>query len=297
MAVLGSVYVNLGVLDRAEPLLRAALAQQRALHGDVHPDVAAAMDRLGDLLRSARADFDEAEPLLREALAQRRQLLGTVHADTAESIDHLATLFQERGALRRRRSAVPRSGRRAADDSWAGRRGARGKPQQPRRAAVPRRRATRRRSRSIARRWPSTTRQFGDDHPKTAETAQNLAQVLQESGRLEESEALYRSALAAKRKALGDAHPSVTINLNNFANFLATERGRLDEAEALAREALALDRQMFDEPHAFIAESLRRVGTILRLKGEFAAAEQSAREALAMNRRCSAPSTCASRRA
>ena len=37
-------------------------------------------------------------------------------------------------------------------------------------------------------------RRFGDDHPRTAETAQNLAQVLEESGRLDESEALYRRA-------------------------------------------------------------------------------------------------------
>jgi Tetratricopeptide repeat len=53
------------------------------------------------------------------------------------------------------------------------------------------------------------------------------------------------------------------------ATALATEQGRLDEAEALARQALALDRQMFTPPHAFIAESLRRVGSILRLKGDF----------------------------
>ena len=280
--VLGSVYVNLGVLERAEPLLRSALAQQRALHGDRHAEVAAAMDRLGDLLRR-QSHFAEAEPLLREALAQRRALVGTLHADTAESIDHLATLLQERaeyGAaeeLFREAVAVRRTIVGPDHESLAASLNNLGvllylKARDPQVETLYRE--------ALA----IYQRRFGDEHPRTAETAQNLAQVLEESGRLDESEALYRRALAAKRKALGDAHPSVTINLNNFANFLATEQGRLDEAEALAREALALDRQMFDEPHAFIAESLRRLGTILRLRGEFAAAEQSAREALAMNR-------------
>ena len=111
-------------------------------------------------------------------------------------------------------------------------------------------------------------RRLGEDHPSTAQTEQNLAQVLEEFGRLDEAEALYRRALAAKRKTLGDVHPSVTVNLNNFANFLAVEQGRLDEAESFAREALSLDRRMFKEPHAYIAESLRRVGSILRLKGD-----------------------------
>ena len=281
-AVLGTVYVNLGALERAEPLLRAALAQQRALHGDVHADVAAAMDRLGDLLRR-QSRFDEAEPLLREALAQRRRLLGNAHGDTAASMDHLATLFQERTefadaeALFREAVAVRRTIYGPNHEAVAASLNNLGvllylKARDPQAEPLYRE--------ALA----INTRKFGADHPETAATEQNLAQTLQESGRLEESEALYRNALAAKRKALGDAHPSVTISLNNFAFFLATEQGRLDEAEALARQALALDRQMFAAPHAFIAESLRRLGTILRLKGDFAAAEQTAREALAMNR-------------
>ena len=282
-AVLGSVYVNLGVLEKAEPLLRAALAQQRALHGDFHVDVAAAMDRLGDLLRR-QSRFDDAEQLLREALAQRRRLLGDAHADTAGSMDHLATLFQERTkfadaeALFREAVAVKRRIYGPNHEALAASLNNLGvllylKARDPQAEPLYRE--------ALA----INTRRFGADHPETAATEQNLAQTLQESGRLEESEALYRNALAAKRKALGDAHPSVTINLNNFAYFLATEQGRVDEAEALVRQALALDGQMFAAPHAFIAESLRRLGTILRLKGDFAAAEQAAREALDMNRK------------
>ena len=281
-SVLGRVYVNLGLFDTAEPLLRAALRQERALHGSRHAGVAAAMDRLGDLLLR-RSRYAEAEPLLREALAQRRALLGGVHADTAQSIDHLATLFQERAeyesaeplfreAVEVRRAIhgpnheeVATSLNNLALLLYLKARDVRAEPLYREALAI-------------------NVRRLGEAHPLTAQTAQNLAMILEESGRLDEAEALYRRALAAKRKTLGNAHPSVTINLNNFANFLAVERGRLDEAEALAREALSLDRQMFSEPHAYVAEGLRRVGYILRLKGDFGGAERSLTQSLDMNR-------------
>ncbi len=280
--VLGTVYTNLGLPATAEPLLRAALDQQRAVHGDRHASVAGAMDRLGDvLMRQSR--YAEAEPLLRDALAQRRTLLGTAHAETAQSLDHLATLYQERAdyasaePLFREALVVQRAIHGADHEDVAMSLNNLGvllylKSRDP--AAEP----LYREALSIQ------ERRLGEAHPLTAQTVQNLAMVLEEAGRLDEAEALYRRALTAKRKILGNAHPSVTINLNNFANFLATEQGRVDEAEALAREALALDRQMFGEPHAYVAESLRRLGVVLRLKGDFVAAEQSLQDALAMNR-------------
>jgi serine/threonine-protein kinase len=280
--VLGSVYSNLGLPATAEPLLRRALEQQRAVHGERHASVAAAMDRLGNvLIRQSR--YDEAEPLLRDALAQRRALLGTVHAETAQSIDHLATLYQERAdymsaePLFREAIDVQRAIHGSDHEDVAMSLNNLGvllylKSRDP--AAEPLYREA----------LAIQARRLGEAHPLTAQTAQNLAMVLEEAGRLDEAETLYRRALAAKRKILGNAHPSVTINLNNLANFLAVEQGRVDEAEALAREALALDRQMFGEPHAYVAESLRRLGTVLRQKGEFATAGQILQQALAMNR-------------
>ena len=278
--VLGTVYVRLGLFDVAEPLLRTAVEQQRALHGDRHRDVAAAMDRLGHaLVQMSR--FGEAEPLLREALVQRRALLGNANTDTATSMEHLATLYQERSefdgadtlfreAVAVRRSIQPDHEELANSLSNFGvllqlrDRSDLAEPLYREALAI-------------------QVRRLGNDHPLTAQSAHNLAQLLQQSGRIDEAEALYRRALAAKRKALGNAHPSVTVNLNNLGNLLAIEQGRVDEAEVLVREALALDRQMFRAPHAYIAESLRRLGIVLRLKGEFDQAERTFRDALAMN--------------
>ena len=99
-SVLGRVYANLGLFDRASDQARQALAQRRALRGAAHPEVAEAMDRLGQVLMRQNR-YDEAEPLLREALAQQRRFLGATAKPTATTLDHLATLLQERGSLPR----------------------------------------------------------------------------------------------------------------------------------------------------------------------------------------------------
>ena len=84
-----------------------------------------------------QSHFDEAEPLLREALAQRRALVGDRACRYGREHRPPGHAVAGTRAVRRRRSAVPRSRRRAADDLRTGSRGSRGKPQQPGCAALP----------------------------------------------------------------------------------------------------------------------------------------------------------------
>src|SRR5205085_1508933 len=108
----------------------------------------------------------------------------------------------------------------------------------------------------------------------TAQTLHNLAQAQHNRAQFAEADSLYRRALAVKRKLLGDLHPSVTVNLNNHGLMLAQELGRVDEAEAEIREALALDRRMFGARHSYVSESMRDLGTVMRLKGNLDEAER-----------------------
>ena len=126
--------------------------------------------------------------------------------------------------------------------------------------------------------------QLGERHPRTAETLQNLAQV-PSSQRAVWPRRSHSTAGRSRPsgKTLGNANPSVTINLNNLGELLM-QTGRLDEAETLVREALALDRRMFGDPHSFVAAGLGNLATVLKLKGEFAEAERHYLEALAIDR-------------
>ena len=281
-AVLGRVYTNLGLYDKATPLLERSLAQLTSLGDPDDASVATTMDLLGTAL--ARQDrYDEAERLLRAALERRRRLGGSNDSTTAESIENLATLLEDRNqfavaeslhreALAIRQSifgdntmevansvnnlALVRFRRGAYDDA---------EPLYRRALAI-------------------DVRRLGERHPLTAATMQNLAQTLQFRGKMEEAERFYRQSLAVKRATLGDTHPSVTISLNNLGSFLANNRGRLAEGESMTREALALDRRIFGDRHSFVAEGLRNLGVILRTKGEFAAADSMFLEALEINR-------------
>jgi len=281
-SVLGRVYTNLGLYDKAAPLLERSLAQRTALHGPADTSVAANMDLLGAVLLKMDR-FDDAESLLRRALEQRRRLLGNRHVATAETIDNLATLLEERGKLDDaeplHREAL------ALREALLGDSAVEAASSLNNLGLLLYRKAEYAEAESLHQRsLDIKLRRLGEGHPLTARSLQNLAQTLQMRGRYVESEAYHRRALAAKRKALGDAHPSVTISLNNLANLLANQLGKLDEAEALAREALSLDRQMFGAKHSYVAASLTNVGVILRLKGEFVEAEKVLRQTLDMHR-------------
>ena len=80
---------------------------------------------------------------------------------------------------------------------------------------------------------------LGPEHPDTATSLNNLAEVLREQGRYAEAEPLYRRAITIFEKALGPEHPDTTSSLNNLALLLKQE-GRYVEAEPLYRRALAI---------------------------------------------------------
>ena len=66
---------------------------------------------------------------------------------------------------------------------------------------------------------------FGEHHPTVAIRLNNLAQLLQDTNRMEEAEPLMRRALKIDEASFGEHHPTVAIRLNNLAQLLkATNR-------------------------------------------------------------------------
>ena len=95
---LGGVYLELGLYDKAEPMLREALALRSKLFGNAHRDVANSLTLLGNLLHR-QGKLDEAVSLHRQALQLRRDLLGNDHPDVAQSLDNLAGVILQQGKL------------------------------------------------------------------------------------------------------------------------------------------------------------------------------------------------------
>ncbi|MBP7866921.1 MAG: tetratricopeptide repeat protein [Acidobacteria bacterium] len=95
MSTIGLVYVKLGLLGKAEPLIREALAVREKALGPDHPDTADSLDTLGVLL-TRQKKYGEAEQTLRKALAVQEGL-NPEGAATAGVLLHLADLLKAQG--------------------------------------------------------------------------------------------------------------------------------------------------------------------------------------------------------
>ena len=120
---------------------------------------------------------------------------------------------------------------------------------------------------------------FGPDHPKVAIQLNNLAQLLQDTNRLDKAEPLMRRALEIDEDSFGPDHPKVAILLNNLAGLLK-DTNRLDKAEPLMRRALKIDEDSFGPDHPDVAIDLNNLAGLLKATNRLDQAEPLMRRAL-----------------
>ena len=114
--------------------------------------------------------------------------------------------------------------------------------------------------------WEISRRLLGEDDPRTLFDAVAYAAILDGLQRYDESEAIYRRALAIFEKTFGPEHYEVAANLHNLAAVLGA-RGDLDQAEQLYRRALAIKEKLLgaDSPDAALTRN--NLGALLNLAG------------------------------
>jgi eukaryotic-like serine/threonine-protein kinase len=279
MALLGRVYRQLGIYDRAQPLLERSLALRQSVYGAQHVAVASTLADLAALsLDQGRAD--EAERRHREALAMRGALLGTDHPDVGNSLRDLATALRRLGrydeAERLQRDALaihqrhygPTHAEVASDlDGLGGILRERGQFE----PAI----ATLRQSLAMM------EHELGPDHLETNTVMNNLAVALFEKGDLGEAEEFYRRVLDFDLRRLGEEHPNTATVRNNLA-FILRLRGEFAEAEALYRAVLDFDRRKLPPNHPYTATVLYNLATVLTERGAYDEAERCVQESLTL---------------
>ncbi len=72
---------------------------------------------------------------------------------------------------------------------------------------------------------------FGQDHPKVAQSLNNLVVLYDSQGKYAEAEPLYKRSLSITQKALGPDHPKVATSLNNLAT-LYQAQGRYNSGRS-----------------------------------------------------------------
>jgi tetratricopeptide (TPR) repeat protein len=210
MATIGGVGVNLGYFQMSEPLLTEALAVQREILGNHHPEVGRTLFTIGwlafwqgDLARSL-GSFEEAATILEREASPTDQLPQTARTAASFLMSLVGDAEEARAALDRSLETSEASfgpdsaavadvllfsGNLHFDDGQfeeAGREWER---------AVSIRRVV-----------------FGEDHQQYAFAISNLARYLRAKGQLEESRRLLESAIEIFERTYGPDHPGCSRN-------------------------------------------------------------------------------------
>jgi serine/threonine-protein kinase len=117
---------------------------------------------------------------------------------------------------------------------------------------------------------------------------ENLGSALQGAGRLAESEAAYREAIAALEQALPQRTVALAVALNNFG-LVFRDQGRREEALALFERAVAVRTAAFGDDHAENAGPLTNAARMRVELGDAEGAQRDIARALALAEKAYAP--------
>jgi serine/threonine-protein kinase len=261
LAVLGRVYRNLGLYERATGLTTRALDLAASLQGERSSAAAATRSRLGELLY-LKGEYPRAESVLREGLAIQEQASGPASPDVAATLNHLGKTLQAQGRLDDAEVAL----RRALSISVAayGETHVQVAEALTNLGAVMFVRGRLDEAEPLFRRALEVRRRvMGDDHPLVAGALSNLATLLSRTGDHDGAERTGREALEVARRVYGPEHPRVATVLNNLG---LTEFARNNAAAARPwlAESLAMRRKLLPASHPDLAQSLANLGLVVQ---------------------------------
>lgn len=244
-ATIGFTYRRLGNFEKAEPLLRRALAIRELELGE--NDVAAAVSRhqLAQLILAYYGDLKQGEALIRDAANVFRQ--NTLNEYPEElylpfALNDLGVILRIQGRLDEAETHL----RESIDLAF---------------------RSNEDREKNIAAPRPM----------------KSLAELLIDRGELDAADVICREALdICQRVTLGQApHIAKLLHVEGLIRY---RKGDLAEAEKLIRQALAEQRRLWGNNHPLVAESLQSLAEILLDAERFGEAETLARECLNIRR-------------
>jgi CHAT domain-containing protein/Tfp pilus assembly protein PilF len=257
----------------------------------------------------AQGELGEAIPAARQTLAIQRQLFGSANAGVAQSLEWLAqshlqrdefdaarTAWQEASTIRTQlygkndwRAADARQSLRDVDIrarlTVAERRELFTAEQANSQVVTLYRKGDFRHAIRFAEQAANIRRRLlGDQHPDTATSLNNLAEVYRSLGDYAKAEPLCRQALEIRKKVLGENHPNTATSLNNLA-LLYQLLGDYAKAESLDRRALEIRKKVLGENHTETAASLNNLAELYQSLGDYAKAESLFRQALGIDKK------------
>ncbi len=122
-------------------------------------------------------------------------------------------------------------------------------------------------------------RDFGEQHPDTLNTLNNLAVLYQNIGDYTQAEPLYQQTLKISQDVLGNQHPDTAASLNNLA-LLYQAMGDYPRAKPLHQQALKIRQDVLGDQHPDTVNSLNSLAELYNAMGEYPRAEPLYQQAL-----------------
>jgi tetratricopeptide (TPR) repeat protein/transcriptional regulator with XRE-family HTH domain len=129
---------------------------------------------------------------------------------------------------------------------------------------------------------------LGPEHPETATSLNDLAQLYQARGQYDLAEPLYQRALLIREKVLGLEHPETAATLNDQAQ-LYQVLGNFAQVEPLYQRALAIRIKVLGPEHPTTATSLHALAELYRGQSKFTQAEPLYLQALLIREKLLGP--------
>ena len=277
----GEAYEQLGLNDRAQPLLERSYSLRKKLFGDGSLLAATTADVLAHAYRMG-GDYAKAEVLFRQALLTAQKAPGDNTVVIAKMLTGLALcLYSEsqdpEAELLFRKSLITNPNPDDSDVALT----------RSLLAQVLARKGDLSGAWQFANQAEVAVARIEGPSFHLATTRHVLAGVLRDMGNLLEAERVERETLALYRK-VGGSHVDVAYSIDNLGVILLDE-GNWKRAQPLLAEALSKRRQQFDAKHPLVGTSLLNWGRVLQAKGDYTGAEAYFRQALDMERETIGP--------
>ncbi len=115
-------------------------------------------------------------------------------------------------------------------------------------------------------------RGIGPEHPRVAQTLNDLGVLLRMKGEAGASVAMLEDAVKIRRRLLGPQHKDLAVSISELGRSY-NSLNQPEPAEAMAREALAMRQSLFGSAHRETATSMGDLGLLLWQRGDLAGAE------------------------
>jgi tetratricopeptide (TPR) repeat protein len=275
MTTIGRVYMGLGLLDRAFPLIEDALSIRERVYGAGHIAVGDSLMALG-LYHLLEGDYEKAASSQARAIAIYEQAWGTDVPGLAWMLSRQAVTLTNLGrleealAMQRRAIDLLRNSPDPDPYAYGNALNNLGFVQ------------------NGLTQYEAASKTFAEAveflkdtefHGLYSRALGNLAAAYMQMGRIEDSRALHEEALALRREFFGPEHNETGFSVANLA-FLYQYLGDYERAEQFSREAIDIFSKQLGDRHPNIGIILGGLGRTLHLKGDDEQAESTLIEAL-----------------